>query len=128
MEQYLSIIENSTVRRTLSQYRLSNHKLQIERGRYENIPQDERIYRFCNSGEVENEYHFALTCQKYEDLRINSDNILKKYFYFKNTWEGKQKLFQHAMSSDDPVLIYLLAKFIFLCYTIRADSLKSIED
>ncbi len=84
MEQYLSIIENLTIRRTLCQYRVINHKLQIERGRYENIPQDQRICKFCNSSEVENEYHFALTCQKYEDLGINSDNTLKKYFYLKN--------------------------------------------
>ena len=38
MEKYLSIIDNPTIRRTFSKYRVSNHKLQIERGRYENIP------------------------------------------------------------------------------------------
>jgi hypothetical protein len=45
------------------QYRISNRKLQIERGRYENIPREERICKLCDSGEVENEFHFAITCQ-----------------------------------------------------------------
>jgi hypothetical protein len=71
MEEYLSIIKNPKIRSTLSRYRVSNHNLQIERGRYENIPQEQRICKFCNSNEVENEYHFALKCQKYEALRIN---------------------------------------------------------
>jgi hypothetical protein len=63
MEEYLSLIQNPTIRRTFSQYRISNHKLQIERGRYENIPQEERICQLCDSGEVENEFNFAVTCQ-----------------------------------------------------------------
>ena len=33
MEEYLSLIQNPTIRRTFSQYRISNHKLQIERTR-----------------------------------------------------------------------------------------------
>jgi hypothetical protein len=41
MEKYLSIIDNPTVRRKFSKYRVSNRKLQIERGRYENIPCEE---------------------------------------------------------------------------------------
>ncbi|CAB3979530.1 Hypothetical predicted protein [Paramuricea clavata] len=105
MEEYLSLIDNPTIRRTFSQYRVSNHKLQIERGRYENISREQRFCKLCNTGEVENEYHLALSCPKYEDLRNNSNNILKNLFYLNNTMEGKQKLFEHSMSSDDPVLV-----------------------
>ena len=79
-EEYLSLIQNPTVRRTFSQYRISNHKLQIERGRYENIPREERICKLCDSGEVENEFHFAATCQKYQHLRDNSNSTLKNMF------------------------------------------------
>jgi hypothetical protein len=42
--------------------------------------------------------------------------------------EGKQKLFEHAMSSDDPVLVNLLSKYIFHCFLERDKSLKSMED
>jgi hypothetical protein len=42
--------------------------------------------------------------------------------------EEKQKLFEHAMSSDDPVLVNLLSKYIFLCFVERDKSLKFMED
>ncbi|CAB3997693.1 Hypothetical predicted protein [Paramuricea clavata] len=126
MEEYLSLIQNPTIRRTFSQYRISNHKLQIERGRYENIPREERICKLCDSGEVENEFHFAVACQNYQHLRDNSNNILKNMFDLKITKETKQKLLQHTMSSDDPVLVNLFSNYLFLCTKEREDSLKSL--
>jgi hypothetical protein len=93
MEEYLSLIQNPTIRRTFShfqQYRISNHKLRIERGRYENIPREERICKLCDSGEVENEFHFVVTCQNYQHLRDNSNNILKNMFDLNITKETKQ--------------------------------------
>lgn len=114
MEEYLSLIKNPTIRRTLSQYRISNHKLQIERGRYENIPREKRICKLCDSGNVENEFHFVFTCQKYQQLRDNSNNILKNLFNLNTTTETKQKLLEHTMSSNDSVLVNLFAKYLFL--------------
>jgi hypothetical protein len=102
--------------------------LQIERGRYENISREQRFCKLCNTGEVENEYHVSLSCPKYEELRNNSNNILKNLFYLNSTMEGKQKLLEHSMSSDDPVLVNLLSKYIFHCFLERDKSLKSMED
>ena len=42
MEQYLTTIKNPKIRKTFTQFRVSNHKLQIERSRYENIPNEQR--------------------------------------------------------------------------------------
>jgi hypothetical protein len=42
--------------------------------------------------------------------------------------EGKQKLFDYAMSSDDPVLVNLLSKYIFPCFLERDKSLTFMED
>ena len=47
MEEYLSLIDNPTIRRTFSQYRVSNHKLQIERKRYENVSREQRCRNFA---------------------------------------------------------------------------------
>ena len=73
---------------------------------YENVSREQRFCKPCNTGEVENEYHLALSCPKYQELRNNSNTILKNLFYLK---EGKQKLFEHAMYSDDPVLVKLIS-------------------
>jgi hypothetical protein len=42
------------------------------------------------------------------------------------TKETKQKLLQHTMSLDDPVLVNLFANYLFLCTKEREDSLKSL--
>ena len=55
-------------RRCLTKFRLSNHKLMIEYGPYQNMPQEERLCKLCDSNEVEDEYqvedeyHFAMSC------------------------------------------------------------------
>ncbi len=49
-----------------TKFRISNHKLLIEYGRYQKIPREEGICKHCDSGSVENEFHFAFECQKYD--------------------------------------------------------------
>ena len=91
MEQYLYLIKYPTIRRTFTQFRISNHKLQIERGRYENVPREKRIFKLCTSvTEVENEFHLVFTCQKYDNIRNNSNNILKDRFNRKKSYWNTQ--------------------------------------
>ena len=71
IEKYLYLIKNFTQRKTFTQFRISNHKLEIENGRYKNIPRDQRSCEYCDSSEVEEEYHFALQCQNYKTTRDN---------------------------------------------------------
>ena len=127
VEPYLSLIKNPTTRRTFTQFRISNHKLQIEYGRYQNIPREERTCKLCNSGEIEDEFHLSLACQKYNHLRDNSDPILKTIFDLNVTNESKRKLLQHTMISNDPVIINLFSEFITTCFANRENSLRSME-
>ena len=126
MEPYLTKIKNPSIRRTFSKFRISNHKLLIERGRYENIPRENRLCKVCNSGEIEDEYHFTLTCPEYIDLRNNSNNILSNILNM-NTTDNKRKLLEHTMGNNDPVTLNLLSQFIHLCFIHRENSLKSLE-
>ena len=126
LEPYLSLISNPKVRKTFSQFRVSNHKPNIERGRYENIAREQRICKLCQTHEIENEFHFAFKCEKYKEIRNRSHNALKDIFNLNTTTETKIKLLEHTMSSDDPVLIHLFSKFIHLCFIDRENGLKSI--
>jgi hypothetical protein len=116
IEPYLSVIKNPTVRKTFSKFRISNHKLEIEYGRYKNIPREKRTCKLCHSDEVEDEFHFAFTCQKYNDIRANSNNILKNLFDLGSTTEIKAKILIQIMLSDDPVVIHLFSEFIYTCH------------
>jgi hypothetical protein len=66
-------------------------------------------------------------CQKYNDLRDNSDPILKTIFDLNVTNESKRKLLQHTMISNDPVIINLFSEFITTCFANRENSLRSME-
>ena len=46
-------------------FRISNHKLMIEVGRYDNIPRERRFCPLCKSNQVENENNFLFQCNRY---------------------------------------------------------------
>ena len=69
-EDYLHQITNINHRIALTKLRISNHQLEIEVGRYirpYKKPED-RICQLCKT-EVEDEFHFLLKCQQYQEKR-----------------------------------------------------------
>jgi hypothetical protein len=75
---YLMLLENTKYRNILAKLRLSSHKLNIELGRYNNIPRNERKCILCNLNDIEDEFHFVLKCPVYADLRRQ---YIPKYYY-----------------------------------------------
>ena len=59
LEAYLDNIKDRKLKIALSRFRLSSHKLEIERDRYRNIPRSERKCKFCTQNIIENEYNFC---------------------------------------------------------------------
>ena len=64
LEPYLVYPMKIQYRTTFSKFRLSNHALQIEKGRHSNIAKNQRFCPFCPTF-VETEQHFLLQCRKY---------------------------------------------------------------
>ena len=76
-ENYLSNVHNVKSRQRLTKFRLSNHDLMIEVGRYKKIPKSERFCPFFPSY-VENEIHFLINCRTYnENRKTLFDSALK---------------------------------------------------
>ena len=50
------------------QIRISNHKLMVETGRYNQTPHINRFCPVCNSGIIEDEFHFLLYYWKYSSI------------------------------------------------------------
>ena len=63
METYITKISNLTIRKTISKFRLSDHKLLIETQRYQrpNPSPDQRICTTCR--EKEDELHCIMRCK-----------------------------------------------------------------
>ena len=69
-----SSARNSINRKDLVKLCISNYKLMIETGRYEQTPLKDRFCPVCNSGIIEDEFHFLLHCPKYS---IPGEKILQ---------------------------------------------------
>jgi hypothetical protein len=110
-EPYLVNIKSYQHRRALSCLRLSSHKLEIEVGRYNPPkPRDRRHCRVCDTGDIEDEFHFILVCPKYVTLRRK---LIPRYFWHRPNM-GK---FIDLMTRDD--LNIKLAKYIHESLAIR---------
>ena len=68
-ENYLDVLKENKYRVALTRFRLSSHDLNIEQGRYDNVPRHERICKCCRTNVVETEYNFLLVCPLYRELR-----------------------------------------------------------
>jgi hypothetical protein len=54
----------------LVKIRGGTNRLRIEQGRYEKEVAEDRLCLYCDNKQVEDEYHFMLDCNTYEDLRV----------------------------------------------------------
>ena len=73
LEEYLSSIKNPSPRRLLSKFRTSSHKLHIEILNPDDTtktPREQRLCEYCDTNEIEDEYHFTLSCKYYEQQRM----------------------------------------------------------
>ena len=84
--EFTNFIRSTEHRRVASKFRIGNHNLKIETGRF-TIPktpdhEDLRICDKCNLNSVENELHILFPCDLYNDfrktlfIRINYRNTL----------------------------------------------------
>ena len=71
LEKYLLTIKNPAERKILARFRVSNHNLMIELGRFKKTPREERLCKICQSGEVEDEHYFANSCEAYINQKEN---------------------------------------------------------
>ncbi len=69
IEDYLKYNLSRAERSILAQFRLGVLPLRLETGRFVREDIDKRICTFCNNGEIENEAHFLLRCNVYDEIR-----------------------------------------------------------
>lgn len=75
-EKYLDEITCVKERTALTKFRISNHKLMIEKGRHSGIDRKLRFCPFCPN-RIEDEKHFLLSCHTYRYLRSDLYNKVK---------------------------------------------------
>ena len=68
-EEYVLSDISKRQRSLLAQFRAGILPLEVEVGRFRNIPLSERTCKLCNLNNVEDEYHLLLECPIYSELR-----------------------------------------------------------
>ena len=116
LEKYIVTVKNNALRRHISCFRLSSHKLEIETGRYYGVTRENRICKYCTSGMIETEFHFLLCCTMYKELRVK---------YLGNTPWPTLHMFECLMSTKSSKKLLNIAKFIKDAYVLRDNSLVS---
>ena len=107
LENYLVEVQNTEHRRALTKLRISDHILQIERGRYNKdyIIPELRICPHCHV--MEDEEHFLTKCTIYTDLRNTlSQKINRNISNFNNLIDPK---------TSKPEI----AKYVYDCFQVR---------
>ena len=113
-ENYVLLNLERSNRSILAQLRLGILPLRIETGRMKNEKPHERICMFCNSGSIEDEYHFLFNCTLYNKERESLfEYIIKdnESFVFLDYSEKMKYLCENNTR--------LFSKFIQECYNIR---------
>ena len=64
----------------LTMFRISAHKLFIEKGRHSGIVRYNRLCKCCSRNDIEDAYHFILVCSCYLDLR---QKLTKNFYFYK---------------------------------------------
>ena len=113
-EKYLSQITNPITRQACTKLRLSNHTLNIEKGRHNNTPKEARFCPFCPTS-VETETHFLIECPTYETIRQEIMTPLVNHKSSFKHYTEKEK-FQYILSEEN---IIFTAKFVLRCFEIR---------
>ncbi len=117
------------MRNIIAKFRLSSHNLEIEEGRYikpHKIPVNERFCQLCNYGLIEDEIHFVLVCESYNDIRelfFSKISSLINNFY---NLENGAKIKALLASKNHTILVWF-AKFLKCCFQRRAFLMVEIE-
>ena len=116
-EPYLDQLSRK-LRRVMTKFRLSDHKLMIEEGRHcrPKIPRENRFCKFCNTM-VEDEQHMLIDCKLYGNRAKWFDKIIEKCPNF-STLNSHQK-FIFLMSQQDEQLVKETAEKISQWLSLR---------
>ena len=114
MNTYLENIKDSGFRRCLTKLRLSNHILEVEKGRHSkpSAPRMERFCKLCNMNAVEDEIiHFLLNCPGYTGTR---DRFVKAISMMNPHFKGLEynNKFLFLTKSESCIIQNLMAEYI----------------
>ena len=103
---------------------MSSHDLEIERGRYDSKPREERLCPYCGTlgfSLSEDEVHFFSVSLMYNKNRNRLFNFVTDLHLNVNTLNDRDK-FVWYMGQENEEIICKVANYIFACFKMRKRS------
>ena len=116
-ENYLDCNIRHDLRMFYTKFRLSSHKFLIERARWHKMPYHERTCTLCNKHDIQDEYHVALICEYFKNIR---EKYIKPYYYNRPSLIKFIEL-MNTPNSKERFRMMLFLKIVFKLY---AETLK----
>jgi len=117
-ETYLDIIRNTKWRISLTRFRVSAHRLMIERGRHTQTALEHRICPKCTLKAIEDERHFLCVCPFYNTERDKLMQVVKyKSPLFEQLCQVDQ--FCWLMSHCDEDIMLAVAEYVHRSMELR---------
>ena len=115
-EPYLRIVKNIKDRVSMTKFRLSNHKLMIEKGRHRNLDKTMRVCPFCAS--VEDEIHFLCKCETFRYIRTDLLSKVEEELNIRNlrNMDGRSLL---KLLLEQESIAQIVAKYLTKSMDIR---------
>ena len=126
MEKYISDVKSIERRTLLSKFRLSDHRLEVEVGRYHRPKKnpEERICTKCNI--LEDEIHCLMSCDLNKEIREQLFEQIERHRPLFRHMNTKDR-FIYLMQSDEPNLCPLIQSFIVNCVKASYDLKSSLN-
>ena len=116
---YVDVCKYKSDRSTLCKFRISAHRLAIERGRYSNTERQNRICQYCNTGEIEDEQHFFLICPFYSPMREKIIQKLNDNLSNLVLRSLSLRLITELLNSNKPIFLKFTVGFLDECLSLR---------
>ncbi len=114
LQYYLKDITLTKFRTAFARLKVSSHRLEIEAGRWNRTPVEDRKCMMCRC--LEDEYHFILECTMYADIRP----IYIKNYYWRRPSMIK---FIELIQSENSIIVRNLGIYIYKAFQIRNENL-----
>ena len=117
-ERYLNI-DNLEIRTALTKLRLSSYKLAVVTGKWHKIKVEDRKCQFCNSNEIEDEFHLLIQCSNYNNMRKELTDYLATNESIDITSENKLENLKFVFSNGSFRSLKALGKFVLEAFEKR---------